>query len=376
MRGGVSLALATCAGWLGLHELHTIVASSFGQDWLFHRFDHAAVLFVAAAAGLLACRRARGERVAWAVIGLGVLGWATGEAVYTTVLWNDARPPIPSPLDAGYLLFPSLLLAGLAILRRRRPGRVSATRWAGGPIAGLAVSALSAALVFETLYRHVAGDAPGVGVALASLTDMVMLAVIAGGLARTGWKLRGWGLLAGGVFTFWLADSLYAVSAVGDLRVGRMVRRRLVEWLARVRRRGMAARGQPVSARRRGDASHRRSARLRLHRTWGCSRTPCRAPQCAGGAPCRRIPGRRDAAPRPDLPRQRAHASPVARDEAITDPLTWLGNRRALAHALEDELAAADDDHRMSWRRSTSTASSTASAIPAGTRCSSGSAPR
>ena len=44
------------------------------------------------------------------------------------------------------------------------------------------------------------------------LGDLVLLGLIVGALAGTGWRLdRTWVLLALGVSTFWLADSLYLV---------------------------------------------------------------------------------------------------------------------------------------------------------------------
>ncbi len=45
------------------------------------------------------------------------------------------------------------------------------------------------------------------------LWDLVLLGVFVGALAGTGWRLdRTWMLLATGVSTFWLADSLYLVA--------------------------------------------------------------------------------------------------------------------------------------------------------------------
>ena len=54
--------------------------------------------------------------------------------------------PIPSPADAGYLLFYPLAYAGLIVLVRARIGSFPATRWLDGLIVGTAVAALAAAL--------------------------------------------------------------------------------------------------------------------------------------------------------------------------------------------------------------------------------------
>src|SRR6185503_16911064 len=105
------------------------------------------------------------------------------------------------------------MLAGILVLLRSRAREVSGTLWADGITAGLAVSALSAALVFDTVHQSASGQWLEVAVNLAyPIADLVLLGMIVGALAGTGWQLdRTWVLLAVGVTTFWLADSLYLV---------------------------------------------------------------------------------------------------------------------------------------------------------------------
>ncbi len=159
------------------------------------------------------------ERLAWALIGSGLLAWSFGELYYSAVLWTDPAPPIPSPADAGYLLFPPLALAGsLALLRSRARG-LPRRLWVDGATAALGVAALSAAIVFETVLESVSGAPLGIATALAyPLFDLVLLGIAVGALASTGWRLdRTWMLLAAGVATFWLADSLYLVSTTAGV---------------------------------------------------------------------------------------------------------------------------------------------------------------
>jgi hypothetical protein len=61
------------------------------------------------------------------------------------------------------------------------------------------------------------------------ISDLILLGVVVGALARSGWWLdRAWMLLAAGVTTFWLADSLFLVQttqastsrAAGTTRAG------------------------------------------------------------------------------------------------------------------------------------------------------------
>ena len=101
------------------------------------------------------------------------------------------------------------------------------------------------------------------------IADLVLLGLIVGALAGTGWQLdRTWVLLAGGVATFWLADSLYLVrTADGTYESGNWFE--IGWWLGLVMI--AAAAWQPVrrtrAARaRRAAAPDRRPARLRRRR--------------------------------------------------------------------------------------------------------------
>ena len=170
---------------------------------------------------------------------------------------GDPDPPIPSLADAGYLLFPPLVLAGSLVLLRARARGVPRRLWVDGVTAALGVAALSAAIVFETVLDSVEGKPLAVATGLAyPLLDLVLLGLAVGALASTGWRLdRTWMLLAAGVSTFWLADSLYLVrTAEGVVRVRRLVRRRLVGRPRADRRRRVAARA------RRGRGARSRSA--------------------------------------------------------------------------------------------------------------------
>jgi two-component system cell cycle response regulator len=206
-------AFAVCAAWLALYELRAIFFGDLDAGPLTSRFAHDVMLLVASALILVRAATARRERLAWLLIGLGVLAWSLGEVYYTVVLWDAETIAIPSPADAGYLLLPPLVLTGIALLLRSRARAVPRTLWVDGLIAALSVSALSAALVFEPVLDNVEGHALAVATNLAyPLGDLVLLGLIVGALAGTGWRLdRTWMLLAIGVATFWLADSLYLV---------------------------------------------------------------------------------------------------------------------------------------------------------------------
>jgi diguanylate cyclase (GGDEF)-like protein len=209
-------AFAVVTAWLVLHEVHVLLAPRVDLGPLEARTVHLGVLLVAVLACAVAARRPGPDRLGWSLVALGMLSWALGEANYVLVLWDDAEPPIPSLSDAGFLLFPLILLPGLWRLARPRVGRLSPTVWADGVIVALAMIALSAAVLFPALHAHVVADPLRVAVVLAyPLTDVLMLVAIAVMLAAGGWRPdRRWALLAGGIVAFWLADSLYAAATV------------------------------------------------------------------------------------------------------------------------------------------------------------------
>jgi two-component system, cell cycle response regulator len=210
----VRLLLAVCAAWLLAYELRVLLAPELEIGPLFSRFAHDVVLVAAAIVCLARVPSTKGpERLAWVLIGAGVLAWSFGEIYYTAVLWTNPAPPVPSPADAGYLLFPPLAFAGSLVLLSARNRGVPRRLWIDGLTAALSVAAVSAAIVFETALEYASGAPLAVATSLAyPLVDLVLLGIAAGALAGTGWRLdRTWMLLALGIATFWLADSMYLV---------------------------------------------------------------------------------------------------------------------------------------------------------------------
>lgn len=166
-------------------------------------------LVVVALCALRAWRSAGAERAAWALLALGLFGFAAGDVYYTVALMDLASPPYPSWADAGYLsIFPAAY-AGLVLLLRART-TLSATVWLDGLVCGLAVAGLGAALVLDVV-ASTHGSFAVVATNLAyPLGDLTMLAfviavlAVAGGAA--GWT---WRLLAL-AFTVWaVADVIY-----------------------------------------------------------------------------------------------------------------------------------------------------------------------
>jgi hypothetical protein len=213
----VSWCFGVLLFWVGLLELHVLFLPGLEVGPVFGDYAHNVIEVVAGLLCVGGALRASGrERAAWLLIGVGVEAWALGNLYYTVVLYDMEAPPIPSPADAGFLLFPVLAMIGVLALVRARTRDVPKTLWTDGSIAALAVTAVSAAIVFETALEGVSGKPLAVATALAyPLTDLLLLGVVVGALASTGWRLdRTWVLLALGIGVFWLADSLYLVQTV------------------------------------------------------------------------------------------------------------------------------------------------------------------
>ena len=368
----VVAVLTACAVWLVAHELRVVGLPDLAFAPLTSRFAHDVVLLLVVGVCLWRAVAVRAERGAWLLIGAGVLGWTFGELYYTVVLWDESSPPIPSPADAGYLAFPILTFAGMLVLLRGR-ARFSPALLVDGIATALAVAALSAAIVFQTALEHASGDPVAVATSLGyPISDLFLLSVGVGAVAGTGWRLdRTWALLAGGILPFWFADSVYLVKvAEGTYVSGGWFD---VGWWAGLFLIALAAWQPPPRRRARASADS-----LRL----------IAAPLASGAVALELLVygslgdlnflavGLAAAALvfvmiRLTLTfRQNVGMLRTTRDEALTDALTGLGNRRALTRALDDAVQEAAPESPTCSRSSISTASSTTttpSAIPPAT---------
>jgi two-component system cell cycle response regulator len=181
---------------------------------------------VFAGAALLCGWRAvavRAERAAWACFAVALAAWALGDIYFATFLWDLREIPIPSPADVGYLALYPPLCAGLVLLYRAHGGGEQRSLWVDGAICALAMSALAATLLYGPLTGALTGPGAEVATNLAyPLGDLLVLGLVGGVAAMTGWRLRGpWAWIAGGLVVFALSDALYLyTNAVGTYGPG------------------------------------------------------------------------------------------------------------------------------------------------------------
>jgi diguanylate cyclase (GGDEF)-like protein len=195
------------------------VALGFGgpsTDALFNTWIYSALMLTSAAACLLRAVLVRRERVAWALLGVGLLLYAGGEIYYAAVLAGQASVPIPSPADGGYLAFYPLAYAALISLLRTRIGAFPIARWLDGAIVGSAVAALAAAFALGPIV-----DASSEGQTLAVATnlaypiaDLTLLTMVATAASFTGWRPgRSWAVLGAGLLLLAVSDGVYLLQA-------------------------------------------------------------------------------------------------------------------------------------------------------------------
>jgi two-component system, cell cycle response regulator len=182
-------------GWTGLTIMYGAVALCFARAAL-----------------------VREERGVAALLGGAILIWALGDTWFRLVLYDLEVIPIPSPADFGYLLFYPPAYAAIGLLLRSRVANIDRSVWFDGAIGGLAVAAVAAAVVFDAVLGTVGGSPIEIATSLIyPLADMVLLALVVTGIAISGWRLdRTWLWIGGGLVTFAAGDSLYLYSNATD----------------------------------------------------------------------------------------------------------------------------------------------------------------
>ena len=193
-----------------------------GTDALFNTWIYSALMLTSAAACLLRAALVRRERLAWTLLGVGLLLYTAGEIYYAAVLAERASVPIPSPADAGYLAFYPLAYAALIALLRARIGAFPVARWLDGAIVGSAVAALAAAFALGPIV-----DASSEGQTLAVTTnlaypiaDLALLTMVATAASFTGWRPgRSWAVLGAGLLLLAVSDGVYLLQSANGTYV-------------------------------------------------------------------------------------------------------------------------------------------------------------
>jgi diguanylate cyclase len=155
------------------------------------------------------------------VLGAGVVSWALGDFVLTVESLGGATPPSPSPADALYLGFFALSYVAVVLLVRGETRRLSSPTWLDGSVAGLGAAAVCAAFAFSAIVRQTHASGLGVAVNLAyPVGDVLLLLLVVGGTAvMSGRRKAPWLLLAAGFFVNVLGDTSNLLQSSSHLGV-------------------------------------------------------------------------------------------------------------------------------------------------------------
>jgi two-component system, cell cycle response regulator len=206
------IALALCAGLLCFYAV--IVWWELGDEGLqdaVGRWVYDAVVLAAALIVLWRAVTIEAERRAWLALGVGLLLWALGQTYYSVFLYYASPAPFPSPSDVLFLaLYPASFLA-LVLLLRARVAELEPLAWVDGLIGALAVAGVAAAVVFPPVLEALGGSPFGVAVSLAyPLMDLVLLGLLSGAFAVSKWRTEGtWLLIALALLLFGVSDVVY-----------------------------------------------------------------------------------------------------------------------------------------------------------------------
>jgi diguanylate cyclase (GGDEF)-like protein len=195
----------------GAYAVEAQLGIQGGLDRLFDNWVYNGLLLASSGACLARGLLVRAERVPWLLLGTALLLWTAGDLYYLVFLSDLDEIPIPSLSDPFYLAFYPVSYVALALLLRARIDRFRGNLWLDGVIASLAVAALGAAVIFDKVISTTGGSPLVVATNLAyPLADLLLLALVVATFALTGWRFdRTWALVAAGFAVFAVSDSIY-----------------------------------------------------------------------------------------------------------------------------------------------------------------------
>src|SRR3954454_3269630 len=214
--------------FLAAFAAHALFRRGDGLEGFFSDWVYNGLVLTAAASCLVRSARRRGDRLPWGLLGLGLLLWSGAEITNTVYVSKLDPVPYPSISDALWLAFyPAAYVALVLHVRGRIEGERRASLWLDGLVAALAVAALVEGVVFRPVMATSGGSALEVATNLAyPLCDLVLLAVVVGVFAMTGWRPgRAWTLVglglcaavaAGWIFAFQAAGGTYEAGTILD----------------------------------------------------------------------------------------------------------------------------------------------------------------
>jgi two-component system, cell cycle response regulator len=222
VRGSRRTLLRVC--WYGVAVLMAAfvlqAATGLGGDavaGVFQDYVYNGLLLAGAGFCLWRAAAFQEERTAWLVMGAAIVGWTGADVLSTAVYSGDPSPPYPSVADALWLVYYPAACVTLLLLARSRVGEFQLNLLLDGLIAALITAALGCALLYGPVMRASAGElSPEVLTNLAyPVGDLLLLGLVVAILGLTGWRPgRGWVLLGIGLALAAVADGVYLLQTV------------------------------------------------------------------------------------------------------------------------------------------------------------------
>ncbi len=218
-----SILLAAIGVALGASVVHALTGfggasvDAFVANELYLALELTGVALFVARAVLV-----RDHRLAWWCIAAAFAFWTAGDVVWVVAPEGADR----LLTDLLYLAFYPLACAGLALLAAQGRERIAARMWIDGLLAALTVAAVGVAVAFNPIVDATHGDATQTAINLAyPIGDLVLVGFVLTAFATQAWRPgTGWILLGLGAVLSAVGDTLFVYQdAVGSYREGSLV---------------------------------------------------------------------------------------------------------------------------------------------------------
>jgi len=208
----IKLVLRPVLGVIAIAVVAYLLGVDFGPlDGFMARW---AVLVLEVGAAICCIARAVSvaeERRAWTLLAIAVSLWALGDLIWRVVYYSTAQPPALTAPDVLWLGFYGFACAGVVLLMRERARQADTAIWLDGLVAALAMAALASAIVLRAVLDQTGDPTFGTAINFSYvLADAILVGLVLVAFALTGWRLdRAWAWLGGALAVFAISDSAY-----------------------------------------------------------------------------------------------------------------------------------------------------------------------
>jgi two-component system cell cycle response regulator len=221
----VTAILALLVGGVGVLMLH--ILAGLGRFPSEGAFDYSIYGLVMGGASFTVLARGafvRAQRSAWLTLGAGLFCWGLGDLYYTLFVEGpSAAGGVVTPADLLYLVFYPCCYVALVLLVSAHLQELRIGMWLDGLIGGLAAAAVGSAIILPPILDGAHGDTASLAMALVyPIGDLLLLVFTMGALGMTGWRPgRVWLLIAAAMLASAVADSGYLyLTATASYHVG------------------------------------------------------------------------------------------------------------------------------------------------------------